>query len=90
MPKDPPLVRQWLLVRLLCGRRFGLTVEEMAAETGVNTRTIRRDLNVFSQAGFPLSQTTGDRGLRRWRIEPGANQPELSFTFDEAVALYLG
>ena len=90
MPETSPLVRQWVLLRTLCARRQGVTVKEMAEEAGVGDKTIRRDLETFQKAGFPLEETSGHRGLKRWRITPTKNQPGLSFAFDEAIALYLG
>ena len=90
MPEQSPLVRQWILLRTLCARRYGATVKEMAQEMGVSDKTIRRDLETFQKAGFPLQETVGDYGRKRWRIDPARAQPGLFFTFDEAIALYLG
>ncbi len=90
MDGQSPLVRQWILLRSLSARRCGATVAEMAAETGVNDKTIRRDLQTFREAGFPLEETVGDFGRKTWRLPSHWNQPAMSFTFDEAVALYLG
>ena len=42
MNDDTPLVRQWTLLRILCARRHGATVREMAQEMGVSDKTIRR------------------------------------------------
>jgi predicted DNA-binding transcriptional regulator YafY len=66
-----------------------MTVREMAEETGVNEKTIRRDLEAFRQAGFPLEETVCAHGRKKWRVDPKRNRPGLSFAFDEAVALYL-
>ena len=89
MSEEPPLVRQWVLLRLLSGRRFGATIKEMAQEMGVSDKTIRRDLETFEQAGFPLQEQIGEFGRKTWRLD-GNSQPGLAFTFDEAIALYLG
>jgi predicted DNA-binding transcriptional regulator YafY len=89
MSEQPPLVRQWLLLRTLCARRCGVSIEELAGELSVSTKTIRRDLGVFQEAGFPLEETVEQFGRKRWRIDPAKSQPGLSFAFDEAVALYL-
>jgi len=89
MTEEPPLVRQWILLRTLCARRQGCTVKELAQETGRSEQTIRRDLITFQQAGFPLKETKGRFGRKSWRIEQSDGQPDLSFTFDEAIALYL-
>jgi proteasome accessory factor B len=88
MSEEPPLVRQWVLLRLLSGRRFGVTIKEMAQEMGVCDKTVRRDLETFEQAGFPLQEQIGEFGRKTWRLE-GNSQPGLAFTFDEAIALYL-
>lgn len=90
MPEQPPLVRQWILLRLLSSRRLGLTVREAAEELGVNQRTIRRDLQCFEQAGFPLEEIGQGHGRKAWRLLPGASQQPLGFAYDEALALYLG
>ncbi|MFO7907215.1 MAG: helix-turn-helix transcriptional regulator [Planctomycetota bacterium] len=90
MTVESPLVRQWILLRTLCARRYGATVKEMAEELGVSERTVRRDLETFQQSGFPLAEIVEEHGRKKWRVEPGKNQPGLTFTFDEAIALYLG
>ena len=60
MPGETPLVRQWILLRAFCARRHGATVIDMAEEMGVCAKTIRRDLDTFQKAGFPLEETVGD------------------------------
>ena len=90
MSEQTPLIRQWTLLRLLCSRHFGISVKEMAEEMSVGDKTIRRDLETFVTAGFPLEETVGQRGRKTWRINADKNQPWLTFAYDEAVALYLG
>jgi predicted DNA-binding transcriptional regulator YafY len=90
MPDHSPLVRQWILLRTLCGRSHGVTVKEMAAEMGVSEKTVRRDLDTFQRVGFPLTETIGDHGRKQWRIEAQQGQLGMFFTFDEAIAIYLG
>ncbi len=90
MSKTPPLVRQWILLRTLCTRRYGITIRELSAEMGVGEKTIRRDLEAFQAAGFLLAETVGQFGRKSYRIDQDKNQPGMSFAFDEAIALYLG
>jgi len=90
MPGQNSLVRQWTLLRILCCRRMGATVKELAQEAGVNEKTIRRDLETFQTAGFPLEETVGPHGRKTYRLSPTAAQPPLGFPLDEAMALYLG
>lgn len=90
MAGDTPLVRQWLLIKTLSARHFGATVQSLARELRVTDKTIRRDLATILAVGFPLEETIGGHGQKTWRISPGGNSPELHFSFDEALALYLG
>jgi predicted DNA-binding transcriptional regulator YafY len=90
MAEQTPLVRQWIVLRTLCARHYGATVREIAEEMGVSDKTIRRDLETFQRVGFPLEESVGEHGLKKWRIDATKTAPGLSFTFDEAIALYLG
>ena len=67
-----------------------MTVREMAEHLDVTQKMIRRDLAVFRAVGFPIAETVGPRGCKTWRIAASAAGVQLHFTFDEAVALYLG
>jgi proteasome accessory factor B len=89
MPADSPLVRQWVLLQLLCARRYGMSVRELAEETGVTEKAIRRSLAMFRAAGMPLEHRIEAYGRKIWRIRLPSLRPELRFTMDEAVALYL-
>jgi len=89
MSEQPPLVRQWTLLRTLCASHYGATVKDLAETVGASVKTIRRDLETFQQAGFPLEEMVEDFGRKKWRIDPAKTGPGLSFTFDEAISLYL-
>ncbi|HEX6984210.1 MAG TPA: WYL domain-containing protein [Planctomycetaceae bacterium] len=89
MADAAPLVRQWLLLRTLAARRHGATLRELAGEAGVCLKTVRRDLQALAAVGFPLACSAGEYGRKAWRLE-GAAGPPLTFTPDEAAALYLG
>jgi predicted DNA-binding transcriptional regulator YafY len=41
------------IIRLI-EARHGISVPELAEETGVGRRTIQRDLNAIQEAGYPL------------------------------------
>jgi predicted DNA-binding transcriptional regulator YafY len=82
--------RQWVILSILKARVLGVTVRALAAELEVSQKTIRRDLDLFRSVGFPLEETVGAYNRKAWRLRPTANQPPLSFTFEEAAALYLG
>ena len=87
----PAVVRQWTLLQSLSNRHYGMTLQEMSDETGVTTRTIRRDLALLQEVGFPVSENhKSDHGRRHWQLDPSAKKISLSFDWEEAMALYFG
>lgn len=88
MSDKSPLVRQWILLRFLASRRYGVTVRELAQTMGVSEKTIRRDLDLFIQAGFPLEETICERGKKRWKLSGDLVEKGLPITYDEAIALH--
>ena len=90
MADSEALVRQWTLLRILSVRRLGATYQELEQETGVVRRTIQRDLVFLASLGFPLTESLGDYGRKRWRINDEVGLTQLQFTLEEAAALYLG
>ena len=85
-----PIQRQWQILIGLMSRRQGQTIKELAAEVGVNDRTIRRDLDTLREAGFPLEERISDFGRKHWKLVEGGAQVPIHFDWPEAVALYLG
>lgn len=68
------LIRQWRLVRALSAARLGLTFQQLqdAADETVSLRTIRRDVDTLTIAGFPIDVVTQWPNpkvyLRQWRV----------------------
>lgn len=90
MSGQQPLERQWIILRTLSARRFGATVRELAEELEVSQKTIRRDLILLRDLGFPISPRAGDHGRNHWVATYDAGVPPLSFDVSEVLALYLG
>jgi proteasome accessory factor B len=88
MPRNVEVIRQWSILRDLEASRR-LTIDDLAARTGVSTRTIRRDLDALQAAGFPLYDELHD-GKRYWTLESRAFRrlDETAFTLAELSALY--
>jgi predicted DNA-binding transcriptional regulator YafY len=88
MPRNAEVIRQWSILRDLESSRR-MTIDELAARTGVTTRTIRRDLEALQSAGFPLYDDVDD-GKRYWMLEQRAFKrlDETGFTLAELSALY--
>ena len=90
MSRSREVVRQWQVLRSLAASRHGLTVDALASEQGVTSRTVRRDLAALERAGFPLFQETGGERLR-WRIDVrGLAGLDAGFSLVELCALYFG
>jgi predicted DNA-binding transcriptional regulator YafY len=90
MSDDTALTRRFNVIRLLEARRLGASVAEIAREMGVSQKTIRRDLEFLQRINIPIEEVTGPRGRKTWRMIGKANSAPLTFTYDEAVAIYLG
>jgi predicted DNA-binding transcriptional regulator YafY len=83
------IVRQWNILRAI-GSAADVTINALAAEHKVSTRTIRRDLDALQSAGFPLYDETSPGGPNHWRLsgQPLQKLTGTSFTFPELCAFY--
>ena len=88
MPRNAEVIRQWSILKELEASRR-VTIDDLAARTGVTTRTIRRDLEALQTAGFPLFDETHD-GRKYWTLEQKAFRrlDDTGFTLAELSALY--
>jgi predicted DNA-binding transcriptional regulator YafY len=62
MERHTEIVRQWRLLLALEGKSRGMTLSEAQSEAGdgVSDRTIRRDFEALTQAGFPIETAKRD------------------------------
>ena len=88
MPRNAEVIRQWSILKQLEASRR-VTIDDLARETGVTTRTIRRDLDALQEAGFPLFDEVHD-GKKYWTLEQKAFRrlDDTAFTLAELSALY--
>ena len=63
------------------------TGPELAARLGVAERTVRRDVGMLRELGYPVAGTPGPAGS--YRLRPGSVLPPLLFDDDQAVAVAL-
>jgi len=89
--RNEQLVRQWnILMKLAAHRNVGVTVAEMVEEHGVARRTIERDLDALSQAGFPLGIISQDGAQKYWGVMgPAPDMPPFPLDQEELIAMWL-
>jgi predicted DNA-binding transcriptional regulator YafY len=74
-----------LAVLEMLQNRPGVNGPTIAAELGVDTRTVRRYVATLAEMGIPVAATAGRHG--GYRLMPGFRLPPLMFSADEAVGL---
>jgi predicted DNA-binding transcriptional regulator YafY len=90
VPRNQEVIRQWRLLHALESSRHGASIDALASDLDVTTRTIRRDLAALQEAGFPLYDERDDDGRVRWRMDGQVLKGvETGFTLAELCALYL-
>lgn len=90
MPRNAEVVRQWTILREIeSARGAGATIDGLAGQCEVTTRTIRRDLQALQEAGFPLYDDKSDDGRTRWHFDGQALKGlSAGLTLSELCALY--
>jgi proteasome accessory factor B len=90
VPRNQEVIRQWRVLHALESSRHGVSIDALANELDVTTRTIRRDLAALQEAGFPLYDERDADGHVRWRLDGQVLKGlETGFTLAEMCALYL-
>ena len=91
MPRNAEVIRQWNVLREIeASRAAGVTIDDLASQCGVTTRTIRRDLQALEEAGFPIyDDRSRDDGRTRWMMNGQAFKGlATGLTLSELCALY--
>lgn len=90
MPRNQEVIRQWKLLHALESSRHGASIDALARELEVTTRTIRRDLAALQEAGFALYDERDENSHVKWRLDGHVLKGvETGFTLSEMCALYL-
>jgi predicted DNA-binding transcriptional regulator YafY len=90
VPRNQEVIRQWKLLHALESSRHGASIDALAKELEVTTRTIRRDLAALQEAGFALYDERDDDGRVSWRLDGQVLKGiDTGFTLAELCALYL-
>lgn len=83
MPKSQRLIQLIMMINA----KKSFTVQELADELGLSTRTITRDLLELSELGVPLYSVQGRGG--GYRLLQERILPPISFTESEALAMFI-
>ena len=92
MERHTEIVRQWRLLLALEGRARGVTLLEAQNEAGdgVSDRTIRRDFEALTQAGFPIETSKRDgKTIFFLNRDVFKGVAAAGFSLSELCALYL-
>src|SRR3954469_12025320 len=91
MARNTEIVRQWEILRDIDGARTGIGIAKLAALRGVHPRTVRRDLDALTRAGFPLFDDKVN-GTSMWKLtaHPFRGLEQLGLSAMELCALYFG
>ena len=89
MPRNSEMTRQWQVLRDIDAARTGITIPKLAVSRGVHQRTIRRDIEALSNAGFPLYDEKVN-GTTMWKLRsrPFRGLEEAGLSVMELCALY--
>jgi len=91
VPRNAEVIRQWTILREIeQARGAGVTIDDLASQCSVTTRTIRRDLQALEEAGFPIyDDKSRDDGKTRWVLNGQAFKGlSTGLTLAELCALY--
>jgi predicted DNA-binding transcriptional regulator YafY len=91
VPRNAEVIRQWTILREIeRARGTGVTIDDLARQCEVTTRTIRRDLQALEEAGFPVyDDRSRDDGRTRWTMNGQAFKGlAAGLTLSELCALH--
>ena len=89
MARNSEMTRQWQVLRDIDAARTGITIPKLAAAREVHQRTIRRDLDALSGAGFPLyDEKVNGSTMWKLRARPFRGLEEMGLSVMELCALY--
>lgn len=89
MARRDQVIRQWRLLHVLTVRG-GCTIRELTREVNCSHRTVRQDLVVLQEIGFPLTAEQDGRESRYRLIEGPYGTPPVTFSLTELMSLHLG
>lgn len=87
MSESSQLVRQWKLLLALESSHTGCTIQDLITQLEMADKTIRRDLKVLKTV-FRITETTGDKGRKRWHMQPLSEVA--GFNLTDLLSIHMG
>ena len=84
---EKQIERQWLILNKIA-RHYGVTKQELIADTKVNERTIKRDLSTLMRY-FPSILEEKEGRQKRYKFKAGYQFPAIDLSLPERLALTL-
>ena len=79
--------RHWTILTFILDHHVGKRIDEIATEVGCCERTVRRDLVMLQEAGFPICSEKTVRGTVWTMLKSFRNIPPVPFTSLDALAM---
>ena len=90
MARGKQILRQWNLLRMLQTRGQGMSLHDLAGQSGVSERTIQRDFELLHELGLPVDHEEDAYGKRFWRLPHNFFETgSLVLSLTEAISLHL-
>ena len=88
--RNAEVIRQWQILKSIETARTGVTIHQLARDTGVTTRTIRRDLTALQEAGFAIFDEGEENETKKWKLDAAPFRAvEAGLSVADVAALYL-
>jgi predicted DNA-binding transcriptional regulator YafY len=88
--RNAEVIRQWQILKSIETARTGVTIHQLARDTGVTTRTIRRDLTALQEAGFAIFDEGEENETKKWKLDTAPFRAvEAGLSVADVAALYL-
>ncbi len=87
--REEKYARHWKILTFILDHQRGKRIDEIAEQAECSQRTVRRDLSMLQEAGFPIFSEQEARGTVWKLLDSFKNIPPVPFTAMDALTLLL-
>ena len=87
--REEKYARHWKILTFILDHQKGKRIDEIAKQAECSQRTVRRDLTMLQEAGFPIFNQQETRGTVWKLLDSFKNIPPVPFTAMDALTLLL-